>query len=73
MRTRTLNCVAMKRRAAARVYQLTKDMTFQQKVDFWHQESEAFLAEQKDAKSRAGARRKQRSRAAGIRTTGSRR
>ena len=46
MRTKTFDCVEMKRRGAARVRQQTKDLTLEQKIEFWRRRSEAFRTEQ---------------------------
>ena len=56
MKTKTFDCVAMKREGAARVYRKTRGMSFQQQVDFWREESEALLAEQQGAKSQKRSR-----------------
>ena len=37
MRTKTFDCVDMKRRGAARVYEKTKDMTLDEEVAYWAQ------------------------------------
>jgi len=47
------DCVAMKRAGAARIRELTKDMTFEERVEFWRKETELLLAEQKVAKEKA--------------------
>ena len=36
----------MKRRAADRIHQQTKDLTLEQKIDFWRRRSQAFRSEQ---------------------------
>ncbi|HUU92329.1 MAG TPA: hypothetical protein VM238_14110 [Phycisphaerae bacterium] len=41
MRTKTFDCVAMKRQGAIRVYEQTKDMTLDQQVAFWKARSAA--------------------------------
>ena len=55
MRTKAkaFDCVAMKRAAAAEVFELTKEMTFEQRVEFWRKETDALLAERKTAKEEA--------------------
>jgi len=52
-KAKPFDCVAMKRAGAERVYELTKDMTLEEKVEFWRQETEALLAEQKAAREQA--------------------
>jgi len=49
---RAFDCVAMKRQAADEVYELTKDMSFEEKVAFWRRESAAFLKEKKAVEQR---------------------
>ncbi len=46
MKTKTFDCVEMKRRGAARIHQRTKDLTVEQKIDYWGQRSEEFRTEQ---------------------------
>ncbi|MCK6486526.1 MAG: hypothetical protein HUU22_11980 [Phycisphaerae bacterium] len=46
MKTKTFDCVEMKRRAAERIVRQTKDLTFAEKVAYWRRRSEAFQAEQ---------------------------
>ena len=50
------DCVKMKRAGAARVHELTKDMTVEEEVEFWRQRTEALLAEQKAAREKAAKR-----------------
>ena len=40
MKTKTFDCVEMKRRAAQRIYEETKDLTPQQKIEYWRRRSE---------------------------------
>ena len=40
MREKTFDCVHMKRRGAARVYEKTKDMTLDEEVAYWAQRTE---------------------------------
>lgn len=49
MKTKTFDCVAMKRAGAARVNRKTRGMTFAQKVEFWRQETAALIEEQRAA------------------------
>ncbi len=46
MKTKKSDCVEMKRRGAARIHERTKDMTLEQKIDFWRRRSRAFRTEQ---------------------------
>ncbi len=48
MKTKTFDCVEMKRRGARRVYDETKDLNLQQKIDYWRRRSEAFRREQEE-------------------------
>lgn len=43
---KTFDCVEMKRRGAARIYERTRNMTLAQKIDYWHQRSRSFRSEQ---------------------------
>ena len=46
MKKKTFDCVEMKRRAAARIHERTKDLTLRQKIDYWRQRNQAFRREQ---------------------------
>ena len=46
MKTKTFDCVEMKRRGAQRIYEVTKDMTFEQEVAYWRERSRQFREEQ---------------------------
>lgn len=46
MKKKTFDCVEMKRRGAARIYEQTKNMTLGQKIDYWRRRSQAFRSEQ---------------------------
>jgi len=41
MKTKTFDCVEMKRRGAARIYEQTKDMTVQEELAFWKKRTAA--------------------------------
>lgn len=43
MKTKVFDCVEMKRRGAARIYQETKDMTFEEKAVYWELANKEFL------------------------------
>ena len=47
MKTKTFDCVEMKRRAAERIYLETKDLTFEQIIDYWRRRNEEFRRGQK--------------------------
>ena len=46
MKTKTFDCVEMKRRGAARIYEETKDLSLEQRIEFWRRRNEAFRREQ---------------------------
>lgn len=46
MKTKTFDCVEMKRRGAEYVYSITKDMTPEEEVEFWRQRTEELRQEQ---------------------------
>ena len=46
MKTNTFDCVEMKRRGSQRIYEATKDMTFEQEVAYWREQSRQFREEQ---------------------------
>jgi len=39
MRTKTFDCVEMKREGARRIYEMTKDMTLEQELAFWRRKT----------------------------------
>ncbi len=45
MKTKTYDCVAMKRQAAQRIHEETKEFTIEQKVDYWRRRSEELRRE----------------------------
>jgi hypothetical protein len=45
-RIKSFDCVEMKRRGAQRIYEATKDMTFEQEVAYWQEQSRQFREEQ---------------------------
>lgn len=53
MKTKTFDCVEMKRRGAARIHERLKNMTLQQKIDYWHWRSQAFRSDQGQAAGEA--------------------
>ena len=44
-RTKTFDCVEMKRCGSQRIYEATKDMTFEQEVAYWREQSRQFREE----------------------------
>lgn len=57
MKSKALDCVAMKRAGAARVYRKTRGMSFQEQVEFWNRATEKLLKEQQAAIAKAKAGR----------------
>lgn len=49
-KTKTFDCVAMKRAGAAKVYRKIGKMSFREQAEFWRQESEALRLEQQAAR-----------------------
>lgn len=45
MKTKTFDCVEMKRRGAEYVYSIIKDMTPEEKVEYWRQRTEEMRRE----------------------------
>jgi hypothetical protein len=52
MKTKTFDCVEMKRQGAMRIYEATKNMTFEQEVAYWRERSRKFREEQEQIKAR---------------------
>jgi len=52
MKTKTFDCVEMKRRGAQRIHEITKDMTLEQKVAYWRERSRQFREEQERVAAR---------------------
>jgi hypothetical protein len=46
MKTKTFDCVEMKRQGSQRIYEAVKDMTFEQEVAYWREQSRQFREEQ---------------------------
>lgn len=42
MKMKAFDCVEMKRQGAARIHEKIKDLTLQQRIDYWRRRSEAF-------------------------------
>jgi hypothetical protein len=45
-KAKTFDCVEMKRHGSQRIYEATKDMTFEQEVAYWRERSRQFREEQ---------------------------
>ena len=41
MKTKTFDCIEMKRRGAARIFEATKGMSLEQEVAYWRRRAEA--------------------------------
>ncbi len=48
MKTKTFDCVEMKRQGALRIHEQLKGMTVEQQIAYWRQRSEEFRREQED-------------------------
>jgi hypothetical protein len=46
MKTKTFDCIEMKRRGALRIHDQLKNMTVEQQIEYWRQRSEEFQHEQ---------------------------
>ena len=46
MKTKTFDCVEMKRRGSERIHEATKNLTSEQKVAYWRERSRQFREEQ---------------------------
>lgn len=55
MKSKTFDCVEMKRRGAELVRQRLAGMTFEQEVEYWRQRSEQFQREQERLRAQAAA------------------
>lgn len=54
MKTKTFDCVEMKRQATLRVHERLKDMTVAQQIEYWRQRSEEFQRDQERLRAKAG-------------------
>jgi hypothetical protein len=54
MKTKTLDCVEMKRRGAAKIAEETAGMSTRQKIEYWQKLTQAFRERQKHQKRRTG-------------------
>ena len=48
---KTFDCVEMKRRGAARVYEKLKDLSLEQQVEYWLMRNEEMLRERDEARA----------------------
>lgn len=46
MKTKTFDCIELKRRAALRIHERTRDLDIDQKIEYWRARSEKFRSEQ---------------------------
>ena len=53
MKTKTFDCVEMKRQGAARIHERIKDLTLQQRIEYWRRRSDEFRREQQEILRRA--------------------
>ena len=45
MKTKTFDCIEMKRQGSQRIYEAIKDMTVEQKIAYWREQSRQFREE----------------------------
>ena len=50
MKTKTFDCVEMKRKAASRIYEETKNLSLEEREAYWQRKSEEFLRKQEARK-----------------------
>ena len=51
MKAKTFDCVDMKRKAAERIYEETKDLSLEERQAYWREKSDLFLKKQQERKS----------------------
>lgn len=51
-KTKTFDCVEMKRRAAAMIYEKLKGMSQEQQIEYWRRGTEELREEQAEARAR---------------------
>jgi hypothetical protein len=54
MKAKTFDCVEMKRKAALRIYEETKNMSLEQRQSYWQRKSDEFLKKQRERQRAAG-------------------
>lgn len=52
MKTKKLDCVAMKRRGAEKLSQQTKHMTLQQRLEFWQEQTRELRKRQEQLRNK---------------------
>ena len=52
---KSFDCIAMKREAAARIYEKTKDMTLEEQVAYWKERTRILREEQAASREKARA------------------
>ena len=57
MKTKTFDCVEMKRRCAEYVYGIIKDMTPEQEIEYWRRQTEEYRKERSERQARCTAPR----------------
>lgn len=57
MKTKTFDCVEMKREGARRVYEMTRGMTPEEELAFWRTRTKALRARKTSARGKRGAGR----------------
>ena len=58
MKTKTFDCVQMKRWGSERIYEITKEMTLEQKIQFWNEKNQSFRKEIESVRKVSGTARK---------------
>jgi hypothetical protein len=54
MKTKTFDCVEMKRQAALRIHERLKDLTVEQQIEYWRQRSAEFQRDHERLRAQAG-------------------
>ena len=57
MKTKTFDCVEMKRQGALRIYEETRDMTREEELAYWRKQDEELRAAQQRAIERRAAKK----------------
>ncbi len=52
MKTKTFDCVKMKRRAALRIHERLKDLTVEQQIEYWRRRNEEFFRKQQRSRDK---------------------
>ena len=56
MKTKTFDCIKMKDEGAARIYEETKDMSVEEKLEYWRKHTEALHEKQRRLSRERGQR-----------------